>query len=114
MTPTNNKITVPQKSLDVSEARAQLPRLLRQLRAALRIFWITQAGRPAAALVNPYWLQTLVNKTMRLDQTKRGKPFSIFGQGKAVKGWEKALKEFRKSVVEHAIERYDRVNRTRR
>jgi hypothetical protein len=87
-----DKIRIPQETLHVSRARYQLTRLLRRLRNSPRVYWITQSGRPAGALVNFKWLEAL------LAQAKGKRAFTLFGQAWASRDWEMALKEFRQTL----------------
>lgn len=98
-------LKIPQATLPVSQARPNLARLLRQLDASPRVFFITRKGRPAGALISPKWLQTL------LDQASGRKRFSIFGLARVAEDWELALREIRRSMEEKTIERWDRINR---
>ena len=100
-----NPLRIPRETLPVSEARAKLSLLLRRIRVSPRVYYITRSGKPAAALVDPDWLERIV------AQANGQRPFSIFGQARAVKGWEKELKKIRKAVVDHVVERFDRLNR---
>jgi hypothetical protein len=87
-----DKIRIPQETLQVSRARCQITRLLRRLRNSPRVYWITQSGKPAGALVNFKWLETL------LAQAKGKRAFTLFGQAWASRDWEKALKETRRTL----------------
>ena len=95
-----NNFGIPQKTLDVSRARYQLTRLLRQLRGGPRAYLITQSGRPAGALVKVEWLETL------LVQARGKRPFSLFGQAKAARDWEQTLRELRQALPVRTVGRH--------
>jgi hypothetical protein len=94
-----DKTRIPQETLHVSRVRYQLTRLLRRLRNSPRVYWITQSGRPAGALVNFKWLETL------LAQAKGKRAFTLSGQAWASRDWEKALEEFRRTLSANTLGR---------
>ena len=91
---------IPLKTLDVSWARFQLSRLLRRLRNGSRIYLITQSGKPAGALVNLDWLETL------LAQMRGKQGFSLFGQATFTEGWEETLTRLRQTLTTRTVGRY--------
>lgn len=93
-------LNIPQKTLEVSRARAQLTDLLRRLREGPRIFLITQSGKPAGALVNLDWLAKLIG------QARGERPFSLFDQARASNNWEATLRQLRQALATRNLQRY--------
>ena len=91
---------IPQKTLDVSRARYQLTRLLRRLRTGPRIYLITQSGKPAGALVNLQWLETL------WAQARGERSFSLFAQATAAEDWEQTLAQLRQNLTPRIVDRH--------
>ena len=91
---------VPPKTLGVSRARYQLSRLLRRLRNGSRIYLITQSGKPAGALVNLRWLETL------MAQVRGKQHFSLFGQATVTEGWQETLTRLRQTLAARTVGRY--------
>lgn len=104
MVGSGNEFGIPQKTLNVSRARYQFTRLLRRLQASPRIYLITQSGKPAGALVNLNWLETL------LARAQGNRSFSLFGQATASEDWEQSLRQLRQSLTARTLGRYARTD----
>jgi hypothetical protein len=99
MTATKGSLAIPHKTLNVSLARAQLTQLLRRLRVAPKIYLIKQSGKPAGALVNVDWLESIC------AQSRGKQKFTIFGQAAATKSWEQSLTQWRQTLTTRTLSR---------
>lgn len=100
-----NDFRIPQQTLEVSRARAQLTRLLRRLQKGPRVYLITQSGKPAGALVNLDWLRRI------LARAGGEKPFSLFGQATAAEDWEQSLEQRRQALRTRTLDRHTAAER---